>query len=387
MSIDNAAGVRSASFTFQYNPSLLQVSGASLAGGLPADWSLTVTASNTATGLISVTVSGATPLSGANVPLVLLAASVPSTATYSSLEMLRVTNVAVDVQSGAATTPALAVGDLAIHKNTYLGDADGSGIYTGFDSALVARTVVGLDSGFDAHPWTDPVIVADIVGSGILSGIDTTLIAQKSVSLPTPQIPDLPGISLVPNGGGSLALDTPQTASASAVSTLALAPAIIVVPAADISASVAMTNNGIVSIEADRVIGTASATAVLQRPSRFAIGPLQQQVWDFDRRDSIAQKDQTVTAEDFDHVATVGSARAIDDYFAQVDSDDSTMLAEASQPSFTAVEESTDDCFDVIADDLSSTGDLERLTKRPRSRGQANIAPQTAQMSQSPPIC
>ena len=86
--------------------------------------------------------------------------------------------------------------------------------------------VVGIDStggavgGFDAASWTDPLIVGDADGNGVLTGADAALVAQKSVQLPTPQIPNLPGIPLVPNGGGSLALDdlAPQTASAQASS-------------------------------------------------------------------------------------------------------------------------------------------------------------------------
>ena len=63
------------------------------------------------------------------------------------------------------------------------------------------------------------MIVGDADGDGKLTGADASLVAQKSVHLPTPQIPDLPNIPLVPNGGGgSLALDNlaPQTASAQA---------------------------------------------------------------------------------------------------------------------------------------------------------------------------
>ena len=265
LSIDNAAGVRSASFTFQCDPTLLKINGATLASGLPADWTLTVTSLNSVTGQVSVTVSGTTPLSGTNLPLALINADVPATAPYSALDLLKVTNVAVTVQSGATTAPAVAIGDTAIHKNTYLGDADGNGIYTGFDSALVARTVVGLDTGFDAHSWTDPVIVADVVGTGKLTGIDTTLITQKSVSLPTPQIPNLPGIPLVPNGGGgSVALDEPETASINVVSNPAATSAVFATTTASASTAVTSTD-AVLTTNAPRPntsIGSAAAQIV-----------------------------------------------------------------------------------------------------------------------------
>ena len=117
------------------------------------------------------------------------------------------------MQSGASTVSTPITGDYAVHKNAYLGDVDGNGIYTGFDAALIARVVVGIDStGGAVGALTPPVgptrvIVGDADGDGKLTGADAALVAQKSVQLPTPQIPNLPGIPLVPNGGGSLALD------------------------------------------------------------------------------------------------------------------------------------------------------------------------------------
>ena len=224
VSLDNATGLRSVSFTLTYDPTLLQVTTAAPAAALTAaGW--TVNVLTNVPGTLTVSAGGTTPLSGANLPLVLLAASVPNAAPYGALEALRLTNVAASVQSGAATTSAPITGDYAVHKNAYLGDVDGSGIYTAFDAALIARVAVGIDTtggavgGFDAASWTDPVIVGDADGDGKLTGADASLVAQKSVHLPTPQIPDLPGIPLTPNGGGgSLAWDdlAPQTASAQA---------------------------------------------------------------------------------------------------------------------------------------------------------------------------
>ena len=205
VSIDNADNLRSVDFKFQYDPALLHVTGATLASGIPSDWS--ITSNNSVAGQLIVSASGITALSGANVPLVLISADVPASVPYGAIEVLRLQNPAVALQAGQLVVPAVATGDFAIHKATYLGDADGNGIYTFFDIALIARTVVGTDSGFDAAGWTDPVIVANVIGNGKLSGADAAVVAQKSVSLPTPQIPDLPGIPLQPNGGGSIALE------------------------------------------------------------------------------------------------------------------------------------------------------------------------------------
>ena len=201
VSVNDATNVRSADFTFNYDPSQLFVAGASLATGLPSDWSITF--NNSTAGTLIVSVSGITPLSGANLPLVLIDATVPSTAPYKASEALRMTNVAVSVQSGSLVVAAPAVGDIAVHKTLYLGDVDGSGIYTGTDSALISRVSVGLDTGFDAVDYTDPVIVADIDGGGTVNGQDATIVAQRSVNLSTPQLPIVPtGITLIQAAGG-----------------------------------------------------------------------------------------------------------------------------------------------------------------------------------------
>ncbi len=131
------------------------------------------------------------------------------------------TNVSMGVQSGSSTLSTPATGDYAVHKNTYLGDADGNGVYSGSDQGLISRVIAGTDTtggavtGFDAHGWTDPLIVADTDGNGTLTSNDLTLLAQASVGLGVPQIPLVPtGITLVSNaGGGSVALDAaPRTA-------------------------------------------------------------------------------------------------------------------------------------------------------------------------------
>jgi hypothetical protein len=57
----------------------------------------------------------------------------------------------------------------------------------------VARVAVGLDSGLQSYPATDPVVLADISGNGALSGLDAQRIAQIAVGLTPPEIPSPPG--------------------------------------------------------------------------------------------------------------------------------------------------------------------------------------------------
>lgn len=264
------------------------------------------------------------------------------------LDLLKITNVAVNVQAGATVVSTASVGDLAIHKNTYLGDADGNGIYTGFDSALVVRVVVGLDSGFDAHTWTDPVIVADVVGSGKLTGIDTTLIAQKSVGLPTPQIPVLPGIPLVPNGGGgSLALDEPQTASTTVVANPTSGSAIFTVASTTTTSEPTSIDN---TTEAKLSIRSAPAQwvfAAYDEPTNVS-PPAPWTGSDF--ADLIAARPGSVPSAISNGSDAVGGKSSLDNFFATMD-DDSSVAVERDWLNDEATENGTiDDCFDLVAD-------------------------------------
>ena len=81
------------------------------------------------------------------------------------------------------------------------------------------------------------MIVGDVIGTGALSGADAAVVAQKSVNLPTPQIPDLPGIPLVPNGGGSVttALASNATTFAAAMPSLAAEESVFSAPTPSIA--------------------------------------------------------------------------------------------------------------------------------------------------------
>jgi hypothetical protein len=58
--------------------------------------------------------------------------------------------------------------------------------------------VVGLDTGFQPFPKTDPVVLADITGNGGLSSQDATLILREVVLIDVPEIPPLPGLVVPP---------------------------------------------------------------------------------------------------------------------------------------------------------------------------------------------
>jgi hypothetical protein len=198
--ISSATSVQSVDVDILYNPMLLSITSASL-GAAPTvagGWSITqnsisIDATHT---LLKITISGINALSGSNVEIIKLNADVPSTAPYGDSQVIRLQGLRVNED----LIPSQA--DFAIHKAIYVGDADGSGLYGGGDSALISRVVVALDSGFDAHDWTDPRIVGDASGDGTLSGLDASYIAQEAVAIDRPEVPPLPGVSLVHVGGG-----------------------------------------------------------------------------------------------------------------------------------------------------------------------------------------
>ena len=358
VSIDNATGVRSVTFTLTYDAGLLHVStaAASLAAGLPADWTLSI--NSNVPGSLTLTASGATQLSGSNVPLVLITADVPATAPYGAIETLRLAGLAVNIQSGTSTVATPSLADIAVHKNVYLGDADGNGIYTGTDAGLISRVAAGIDTGFDVHSWTDPVIVANIVDDPgtepKLTGAEAALVAQKSVLLPTPQIPNLPGIPLTANGGGSLALDdVPQTASASVVSSPSrLAAAVVEVPPAT------ETTTTVVSTFAAPAPSSDVAAA---SPSRQAVGDRSIVVLPLALESNDGLASGRLAADDGYREATVTPSlsktaaeapRDVDHYFSQLPNEMASEVYSQNE-SAVAANNNEDDAADCYFESLS----------------------------------
>ncbi len=182
--IDDATDVTAVDFDLRYDPAMLDLGLVRLPAEMPADWSLTQ--NRLGPGLLRLTVSGTTPLSGSHVKLVVLDAAVSATAVYGDLQIIDVANLQVN-EGGIS-----AVADSAVHKAVYLGDSDGNELYSGFDASLISRSVVRADFGYSAHPWTDPRIIGDTTGDGTLSGLDASYVAQAAVGIDRPEIPELP---------------------------------------------------------------------------------------------------------------------------------------------------------------------------------------------------
>jgi hypothetical protein len=184
LTISDGSGVQSITLTLLYDPALLNVTGASIGADVPADASVNLNVSEPGQALLIF--SAPTPLSGGAVQFVTLTADVPGTAAYNAAHVLALREIRVNDQSLAAS------GDDALHAVTYFGDTTGNGDYSGLDAVQIARVVVGLDGGYEAHLRIDPVILADITSNGDLSGLDAVRVAQAVVGLNPAEIPLLP---------------------------------------------------------------------------------------------------------------------------------------------------------------------------------------------------
>lgn len=215
ISISDGTNVYSVDLDLLYDSTKLDITGVTRSAGVPADW--TVTFNDATPGIIKLTASGTSPLVGTNVAVYDLQANVPAGAMYGESQVLRITNLRVNEDNIAS------VADNVVHKLVYLGDASGNGSasehsttglgkHSALDASYVSRVVVNLDSGFDAHDWTDPIIVGDVTQDGTLSGQDASDIALQAVELPaiiTP-IPDFPNNTYVQNTGVDPILSLPH---------------------------------------------------------------------------------------------------------------------------------------------------------------------------------
>jgi hypothetical protein len=125
-------------------------------------------------------------LTGADIAICAIDATVPSDAPYGNSHAIRIENLRVNED----VIPSVA--DLAVHHAVFLSDTSGNGQFTALDAAYLSRVVIALDTGFDAHQRIDPVIVGDVTGDGTLSGQDAASIAQNAVGIVQPEIPDDP---------------------------------------------------------------------------------------------------------------------------------------------------------------------------------------------------
>ena len=176
--ISGAGAFTTASFEMHFDPTLLHVTGFSNPAGGTATVDLSVS------GVAKVQVVFAAALSGANLELGRLIATVPATAPYGATQVVDVRNVSVDGGAVAAQD------DDGVHVVARPGDTNGNAAYSSLDAQYIQRVVVRLDTGFKAFPLVDPLIVGDVDGNGRIGSTDALMITRKILGLTPTPIPD-----------------------------------------------------------------------------------------------------------------------------------------------------------------------------------------------------
>jgi len=182
--LNNAAGVESVDMTFTYDPHLLTVTDVVLGPDAPADSHLVTNLTEPGRAILSY--YSLDPMSTGPAVFAAVIAKVPETAPYRAAHVLDITEVNINEGRMGAT------GDDAVHVVAYLGDATGNRYYSGLDGQKVARVAAGRDTGFEAYPTIDALIVGNVNGDNTLDGLDRDCIMQEAVGRDCLHIPPLP---------------------------------------------------------------------------------------------------------------------------------------------------------------------------------------------------
>ncbi|MBK7675634.1 MAG: hypothetical protein IPJ27_13240 [Candidatus Accumulibacter sp.] len=222
ISFTSSGGLRSLVLTIDYDPRLLDISGATPAAGLPAGSDVRFASAPRDAGgqraRISVILPGQTTLAAGTVRLVDLVAHVPDSAPYGAKHVL---DLSVESIDGGAPVAGTVIDDDALHLVGYLGDTSGNAAYTTLDGQQIQRVLVKLDTGFAAWPNVDPLLIADINGSGTLTSLDASRVLQEvsyltgASAIDRPEIPPIPaGIGPIHFAGPDPLVDIPVDAMA-----------------------------------------------------------------------------------------------------------------------------------------------------------------------------
>lgn len=206
ISFSDGEGVTTATFQIHYDPTLLNITAATVAPGLPEG--ATVDIETSSAGVAIIAFASPTPLPAGTKRFIDLQADVPTTAPYRDKHILNLENVSIN--SGAIPS----IGDDGLHVVAYFGDVSGNGTYSAQDASLIARQAVGIDTGLELYQLLDPTIVGDLTGNGGFSSSDTSYMLQAAVGIPVAEIPaPLPTVSLL-FGGPDPKLSIPRNLSA-----------------------------------------------------------------------------------------------------------------------------------------------------------------------------
>jgi hypothetical protein len=178
--ISDGAGVNKVEVTLRYDSSVFEPATYSLAPDVFGGLGLQFTPEWT-----RFTLTLSSPLPAGPVDLIHVNATIPEDAVYGETSTLYLEDPGVnDVPLGEADSATLVV--------AYFGDTTGNRGYSAADATRILRVATGLDTGFAAYRFVDPVVVADISGNGGLGSLDATRLLQEVVGIDQPTTPPLP---------------------------------------------------------------------------------------------------------------------------------------------------------------------------------------------------
>ncbi|MDJ0647421.1 MAG: Calx-beta domain-containing protein [Xenococcaceae cyanobacterium MO_188.B19] len=166
VTLDNVEGITKLEFDFYYDTDLLDITAINSNDNLPASWQLAESEIDRDNGIINVTIEGTDALTGDNLNIVNLEATVPDPADYGETQILDLANVVLNDGNVSAAD------DDGIHQVIQAGDTTGDGTLSGLDAYQMMRVSVGLDDGFDRFSSIDPIISADMNEDGVISAFD-----------------------------------------------------------------------------------------------------------------------------------------------------------------------------------------------------------------------
>ncbi len=191
------ANVTCATFTLDYNASLLTISGGTVNSSLSGATFTVATSGAGSAAQATITFHSTAGVNLGTLGSVLLGgltATVPTNAQYKSLDLLH-----FDLTSGSNNTidggTVPVVTSDGLHVVAFPGDATGLGgsAYTSADSVDIVRVAGKADSGFGAFPIVDPVIIGDLSDNGLMDSGDATILNSVFTGGNPAQLPPYAG--------------------------------------------------------------------------------------------------------------------------------------------------------------------------------------------------
>ena len=190
VSLVAAEDVQQLRFEVRFDPTLLIITGAALASGLPDGVNLQVDIDEP--GVAVIEIESAEALPAGSIDLLRLDAEVPLGAQYAARHIFSVGAVMVN---GVTTDAEPAE---VLHLVGYLGDVDGDETYTIADVTGIQQMVVGLIDAFDFWTGVTPLLVADVDANGFITSRDATRVNQERSGIDRPELPPIPERDIQP---------------------------------------------------------------------------------------------------------------------------------------------------------------------------------------------